>query len=100
MCDALSEAGHRVRYLGSTVPEAHLLKMVDDISPEVVALSCSVAINLPSARSTIDALRTLSSPHLIMVGGRAASASLEAMGADIYAHDAREALARLALALP
>ncbi len=65
---ALLADGWDVQYLGASVPVAHLAQFMQDVGPDVTALSCSVPTALPRARQMIEASRQMGVP--VIVGGR------------------------------
>ncbi len=100
LCDLLELDGWDTAYLGASVPIESLVAMVEKRRPQVVALSVTIAPNLPRLRAAIDAIRRspVTTQPLIMVGGRALAGDPELasrLGADITATDAAEAVEML-----
>ena len=99
VCDILELEGWDTIFLGAGVPIPDLVRMVCEREPQVVALSASIAPNLPRVEEAIRAIRGCQGPQLlIVVGGRpfAMDAGLAGrMGADVTATDAAEAAERL-----
>ena len=93
VADFAQRAGWRVLYLGTSLPHDHLVSFVQRHRPEVVAVSTSLAMSLPSARACFRALSQLPIRPFIVAGGNAyggrALAAL-AIGADAFAADAAE----------
>jgi methanogenic corrinoid protein MtbC1 len=98
VADFLEAAGWRVLYVGASTPREALVRLVMERRPQVVALSTTLSDHLPKAKATIEALRAIPDPPLIMAGGAAyhgvGHLALE-FGADVYAAEADEAIARL-----
>ena len=90
--DTLDLAGFEVRFLGANVPTDSLLAMIDEIAPEVLALSCAMLFNVPSLREAVRRVRARPGPRLpILVGGHALEWSPElatSLGADGFGSDA------------
>lgn len=58
-------------FLGANTPVADLVALIDEIRPELVGLSLSIAANMPSLEAGIDAVRA-DFPRLdLLVGGQA-----------------------------
>lgn len=64
---ALRSSGWRVHYLGASVPVEHLAQFLQDVGPDVAALSCSLPTRLGRARAMIEASRQAGVP--VVVGG-------------------------------
>lgn len=104
LCDLLEEEGWDTVFLGATVPLEDLVEMVRRRKPHAVALSASIAPNLPRLGATIRALRDAlgDGTPLLAVGGRPflADPGLAArMGADVTAPDAVSAAHELRIRL-
>jgi methanogenic corrinoid protein MtbC1 len=100
LCDFLDLEGWTTTFLGASVPTSGLARMVCEKKPDVLAMSASLPPHLPQLRSTIQAVREAcgDKPPIILVGGRVFHQTPElayAIGADITAQDAREAVTRL-----
>jgi len=97
VCDLLELEGWDTIYLGATVPNESLVRMVRERKPAAVALSVSLAPHLPRLRSMIQAVREGAGddPPLILVGGRPfldhPHLAVQ-LGADCTASDALEAV--------
>jgi methanogenic corrinoid protein MtbC1 len=93
--------GWRVDYLGASVPGPHLVTHLHQTGPDAVALSCMLATRLPRAHAAITAARTAGVP--VICGGRGFGPDeryAERLGADAWAPNAEEAVARLAADWP
>lgn len=77
--DVLEIDGFDVRFLGADVPHDELLNMVRDEHPDLIGLSVTMTLNIPSLRVAVSRLRTVSVVP-IFIGGHALkwSPSLEA----------------------
>lgn len=92
LAEVLRLRGFRVRSLGGHVSPQGLLSDVHQNGPDVVALSCTLSENLPRAHRQIETCRSAGVP--VMTGGAGFGpdgAWGYALGADLYAADAREA---------
>lgn len=76
VADGLDLAGFEVRYLGANVPTESLIESVHKERPDLVALSATMAFNLPALQSCVRRLRMNVGPLPIMVGGAACAADL------------------------
>ncbi|HEU4562403.1 MAG TPA: cobalamin-dependent protein [Longimicrobium sp.] len=99
VCDILELDGWDTVFLGAAVPTPDLVRMICEREPQVVALSASIAPNVPRVEEAIRAIRGCESPQpLIVVGGRPFAMEPELavqMGADLTATDAVEAAEQL-----
>ncbi|MBO4210240.1 cobalamin-binding protein [Micromonospora echinofusca] len=89
--------GWSVRFLGASVPAAHLVTYLQRHDLRAVALSCSVADRLPRARRVIEAVAMTGVP--LLAGGRGFGPEARwalRLGADAAAVGAREAVDILA----
>lgn len=93
--DILRAAGWSVRFLGSQLPVEEIVHYLRLTSPEILAVSVTLEIHLPSLRELVHALR--GDPELgdlpVLVGGQAFAAGervWRSTGADALARDARE----------
>lgn len=97
VADALDLAGFHVRYLGANVPTDDLVRMVQQSPPDLVALSVTMAFNLPALRAAVSRLRASVPPGVrIAIGGAACvwnAQSAAELGADATGHDAAEFVA-------
>jgi len=96
VCDLLEMEGWDTVFLGATVPLEDLVRMIRERRPQVVALSASIAPNVPRVGEAIRAIRQAvpGRAPLIAVGGRAFSEDpglAKRLGADLTARDAAEA---------
>lgn len=100
ICDLLELEGWDATYLGASVPQDTLVAMVLRDSPDVLALSASIAPHLPQMRSLIEAVRAATGEKtpFILVGGRPFLADptlAQRLGADAMAREPSEAVERL-----
>jgi methanogenic corrinoid protein MtbC1 len=78
-----AEAGAHVTVLGPSMPSDHLRRRLDTRDIDLLAVSCTVPVNLPGAARCVAAARAVGVP--VLVGGRAfagRSQRAEAIGAD------------------
>lgn len=77
------QRGWRVSFLGASTPGHHLSRTLAQIRPDVVAVSCSLPLNLPGTRQTVEVAHELGVP--VVVGGAAVGRHrlrIEAVGGD------------------
>jgi methanogenic corrinoid protein MtbC1 len=101
VAEVLSLAGWRTTYLGASTPPDHLARYIQDLAPDAVALSCSLATGLPRVRHVIEAVRDAGVP--VVVGGRAFGDDdrlARRLGADAWAASAAHAVEVLATLAP
>ncbi len=94
--DFLEMAGFDVRFLGANVPTSHLVRMVRDQTPDLLALSVTMTYHLPALRSALDQVRAAAPRLPIAVGGLAFSwvPGLEKdLSVTFHGSDARELVA-------
>lgn len=90
---ALRSRGWHVTLLGASTPTARLNRYLQDLGPDVTAVSCSVASGLPHSRAFIEASTTAGIP--VLAGGAAFGPDARraaALGATAWAPDARTAV--------
>jgi methanogenic corrinoid protein MtbC1 len=94
--DFLEMAGFDVRFLGANVPTSHLVRMVREQTPDLLALSVTMTYHLPALRAALEQARA-AAPRLPMaVGGLAFSwvPGLEKeLNVTFHGRDARELVA-------
>jgi methanogenic corrinoid protein MtbC1 len=94
--DFLEMAGFDVRFLGANVPNEHLVRMLREQKPDLLALSVTMTYHLPALRTAVEQVRAVA-PHLpIAVGGLAFSwtPGLEKdLDVSLHGRDARELVA-------
>ena len=91
--NALRTRGWHVTLLGASTPTARLNRYLQDLGPDVTAVSCSVPAGLPNSRGFIEASTTAGIP--VLAGGAAFGPDARracALGATAWAPDARRAL--------
>ena len=94
---ALRAQGWQTMLLGASTPTARLSRYLQDLGPDVTAVSCSVAAGLPNARGFIEASTTSGIP--VLAGGAAFGPDdrrARALGATAWASDARGAAEAMA----
>lgn len=69
--DFLEMAGFDVRFLGANVPTGHLLRMVREQTPDLLALSVTMSYHLPALRSAVSEVRATFPELHVAVGGLA-----------------------------
>lgn len=99
--EVLKLRGWQVDYLGAQVPTPHLISHLHRTGADVVALSGSLAVRLPTAHTAITACQAVGVP--VLVGGAAFGPQgryATLLGADAWAPDARAAADGLAAGPP
>jgi methanogenic corrinoid protein MtbC1 len=94
--DFLEMAGFDVRFLGANVPTSHLVRMVREQKPDLLALSVSMTYHLPALRLALDQVRAEAPRLPIAVGGLAFTwvPGLEReLSVSFHGKDARELVA-------
>ena len=91
--------GWSAEFLGPDVPNDALIDMVSKRSPQVVALSATMAAGAEQARGLARALATLASPPRIILGGQAITDSATAQSFGSGCAIARDAIEGLEHAL-
>jgi methanogenic corrinoid protein MtbC1 len=71
VADFLDLGGFDVLYLGANVPTDHLIAMLRDTAPDVLALSVTMSFNVASLRDAIVRVRAALPGLPILVGGHA-----------------------------
>ncbi|MFE5301343.1 B12-binding domain-containing protein [Streptomyces sp. NPDC056632] len=100
LAEVLRGRGFDVDYLGAQVPTSHLIAHLHQTGTDVVALSSSLPVRLPSAHAAITAVQAVGLP--VLVGGAAFGPDgryARLLGADGWAPDARAAATLLASGL-
>nr|MEE4268250.1 cobalamin-dependent protein [Candidatus Krumholzibacteria bacterium] len=96
LADVLELDGWEILFTGANVPLDQLMLLIEEASPDILAISVTIPAHLAGAQDIIEAARNsqLCAGMKILVGGGAFRESddlWEKMGADGYALDAREA---------
>jgi methanogenic corrinoid protein MtbC1 len=94
--DFLEMAGFGVRFLGANVPTSHLVRMVREQTPDLLALSVTMTYHLPALRSALEQVRAAAPRLPIAVGGLAfnwAPGLEKELNATSHGKDARELVA-------
>lgn len=102
VADFLEASGWDVLLLGPDAPVGDIVALTTERAPDVVALSTSLSFNLLAAGRVFTRLRELSSPPLLVAGGRAYEGQADRAllaGADVFAADPEALLRELALRL-
>jgi methanogenic corrinoid protein MtbC1 len=95
VANALRTRGWNVTLLGASTPTARLNRYLQDLGPDLTAVSCSVPAGLPHSRGFIEASTTAGIP--VLAGGAAFGPDARraaALGATAWAADARQAVAQ------
>jgi methanogenic corrinoid protein MtbC1 len=93
VANALRTRGWDVTLLGASTPTARLNRYLQDLGPDLTAVSCSVPAGLPQSRGFIEASSTAGIP--VLAGGAAFGPDARracALGATAWAADARHAV--------
>ncbi|GHG28138.1 B12-binding domain-containing protein [Streptomyces filamentosus] len=101
LAEVLRGRGFVVDYLGAHVPTPHLIAHLHQTGTDVVALSSSLPVRLPTAHAAVTAVQAIGLP--VLVGGAAFGPDgryARLLGADGWAPDARAAARLLAVGPP
>ncbi|MGW6540879.1 cobalamin B12-binding domain-containing protein [Streptomyces sp. NPDC055051] len=101
LAEVLRGRGFHVDYLGAHVPTPHLIAHLHQTGTDVVALSSSLPLRLPTAHAAVTAVQAIGLP--VLVGGAAFGPDgryARLLGADGWAPDARAAARLLASGPP
>lgn len=100
VCTLLENHGFEVIDLGKNVPAARILEVALEKKVDAVGLSALMTTTLQQMGLVLDQLRAEGIKVFTMVGGAVVNqAYADSIGADIYARDALEAVAKVKLAL-
>jgi methanogenic corrinoid protein MtbC1 len=94
--DFLEMAGFDVRFLGANVPTEHLVRMVQEQKPDLLALSVTMTYHLPALREAVEQVRPVAPTLPIAVGGLAFSWTPglgQELNVSFHGRDARELVA-------
>jgi methanogenic corrinoid protein MtbC1 len=96
VADALDLAGFEVRYLGANVPTRSLLALVRSQPVDLIALSVTMAFNVPAVREAVRELRAATQVRIAVGGGACLweEGVAHSVGADLTACSARELVER------
>jgi corrinoid protein of di/trimethylamine methyltransferase len=97
VCSMLSAAGFTVTDVGCDVPVETFVAKVNELKPDLLLLSALLTTTMPNQQKTIEALKAagLRDSLKVMIGGAPTTrAWADEIGADGYAEDAIEAVAR------
>ena len=95
VADFLEIDGWDVYYLGASIPQDEVIKMIEEIKPDIVGLSVVMPFNLENAREMIEKICSHRIRPKVIVGGPVAAYIPDAfsrMGADAYAKSATDVL--------
>lgn len=96
VCTLLENHGFEVIDLGKNVPAAKIIEQAKAQQVDAVGLSALMTTTLEQMQVTIDALRAAGVKVFTMVGGAVVTqAYADEIGADLYAADALEAVAKI-----
>ncbi len=96
VCTLLENHGFEVIDLGKNVPAAKIIEQAKARQVDAVGLSALMTTTLEQMQVSIDALRAAGVKVFTMVGGAVVTQSYaDEIGADLYAEDALEAVAKI-----
>jgi len=96
--DFFEFAGWQTRFLGAITPSESLLATIKKEKPDVVCLSASMYFGVPQTKEIIKAIKSVSKDYApkVLVGGLSFNLNpnlSEAVGADGFSYNAKEAVA-------
>jgi methanogenic corrinoid protein MtbC1 len=96
--DLFESDGWSVRFAGGGVPDDEVLKFIGEFRPELLVMFGTLPAGVPAVRKLIDYLRDVNScpdMQVMCCGGiyKRAEGLAEEIGADLYAADAKDAVA-------
>jgi methanogenic corrinoid protein MtbC1 len=71
VADALDSGGFDVRFLGANVPTDHLVRMLEQTPPDLVALSATMSFHGTAVRNAVQRIRACQPAMPIAIGGGA-----------------------------
>ena len=71
VADFLDLGGFDVLYLGANVPTDHLVSMLEESRPDLVALSVTMSFNVPALRAALERIRARFPALAVLIGGHA-----------------------------
>lgn len=93
VADLLALDGWNDHFLGGDVPSVDLARHAETFAPEIVAISVTLAWNVPATKEAIRLVRDALPSAAIILGGRATEgAGWEALGADAVARSGSQAV--------
>ena len=96
VCTLLENHGYEVIDLGKNVSAAHIVEQAKAAHVDAVGLSALMTTTLQQMQITIDALKAADVKVFTMVGGAVVTQDYaDEIGADLYAQDALEAVAKI-----
>ncbi|EAT14574.1 homocysteine S-methyltransferase family protein [Desulfuromonas acetoxidans] len=96
VCTLLENHGYEVIDLGKNVSAAHIVEQAQAAHVDAVGLSALMTTTLQQMQITIDALKEAGVKVFTMVGGAVVTQDYaDEIGADLYAEDALEAVAKI-----
>ena len=90
--ETMEAHGWRTYFTGANTPTSSLVDMVRRLAVDVMGVSCTTALHLPSLRVLLKSIRCANPRTKIMLGGRLFNefpGLLKKLGADGFAEDAR-----------
>jgi len=92
----LSNYGYRMIDLGKDVATAQILQAVKKFKPKYVGLSALMTTTLDNMKDSVKSIKEYDPSIVVLVGGAVVTAEFaRECGADIYAKDAQDAVAKL-----
>lgn len=95
VCDFMEYSGWRTYYLGANKSNCTIIERIQDINPHIIAISCTMAHNLPSVEHLISEIKESGIKIPIIVGGHAVNLNRsmwQKAGADGYSEELDEIL--------
>ena len=71
VADFLDLGGFDVLYLGGNVPTDHLISMLEEAKPDLLAFSVTMSFNVPALRTALERIRARLPALPVLIGGHA-----------------------------
>ncbi|SDX99956.1 MULTISPECIES: cobalamin B12-binding domain-containing protein [Salimicrobium] len=68
--DIFREEGWESRFLGTGVPDDHVLQQIEKFRPDVICISAALSYRVPEMHNIIDILKKRMPDSVILIGGR------------------------------
>lgn len=69
VCDYMENCGWDTYYLGANMPENSIIQMINEKKPDIIAISCTMTLNIFKVKNLIREIRKVNEATPIIVGG-------------------------------